>query len=151
MKCIFALDRPGNRQQWGAREPERAFGRNLAHTQPTMETMARNNTTAHFCEQCSLYGSLQNGYWKRGRRRYSTPNTGVSPVGNRREYSTRERTRACYSASALSCNFGLVARRQIFLCSQLGALDPVVVRCRLFHLLCADSYKLVEGECTFEL
>ena len=69
MKCILLWTGQAIGNNGGAREPERAFGRSLAYTQPTMETMARNNTTAHFCEQCSLYG---NGYWKRGLRRYST-------------------------------------------------------------------------------
>ncbi len=55
MKCILLWTGQAIGNNGGEREPERAFGRNLAHTQPIMETMARNNTTAHFCEQCSLY------------------------------------------------------------------------------------------------
>ena len=128
---------------------ERArFGRNLAHTQPTMETMARNNTTAHFCEQCSLYDEACRMATGRGACAAIQLNTEhpYLPLGNPRLYSRRENSGSL--SSALSCNFRLVARRQILLCSVGRTLSfDRVVRCCLFHLLCADSYKLVEGEC----
>lgn len=73
------------------------------------------------------------------------PNTGwrVSAGQRARVFHERENSGLLFAASALSCNFSSVARRQVLLSSN-GSL--VVIRCRLFHLLCADSYKLVEGE-----
>ena len=79
------------------------------------------------------------------------PNTGwrISARQPARVFHERENSGLLFAASALSCNFGLVARRQIFLCSQLGALDLVVRS--LSSLPFAVSHKLVEGEFTCTL
>lgn len=115
----FALDRPGSRQQRGKRESPSAP---LAETSPTHSPQWkqwRATIRPHTFANNVLCTVMATG---RGACAAIQPNTGC-PLGNRRArvFHERENSGLLFAASALSCNFGLVARRQIFLCSQLGS------------------------------
>ena len=140
----LTLDRPSSRQQWERESPSAP----LAETSPTRSPQWkqwRATIRPHtFANNVLCTVGLQNGYWTRGLRRYSTQHWRISRRQPARVFREKEDSDLLFTVcSQLQFQLGC---KEADISARFSSRSSPVVRCRLFHLLCADSYKLVEGE-----